>query len=161
MNALIWIVGIVVGVATFLFLAGLFLPQTRSLTREVTIKATRYKVWDVITDFAFQAQWRKSPNRVEMLDTAARQEKWREYPNQGRPFRSTSCQVAHPNCSTSGSGTVLTAGGRVNSPKRRVALSFVSLTCQNPESFAPGNFAGTVRPRRVYGDVRNRTQGTR
>lgn len=83
MKVFLWVVGILGGLATLLFVFGLFLPQAYSVTREVTIKAPRVKVWGIITDYASQAQWRKSLHRVEILDATNGKEKWREFPHRG------------------------------------------------------------------------------
>lgn len=83
MKIFLWLVGVLGGLAALLFVSGLFLPPARSLTREILINAPRVKVWQVITNYASQTQWRKSLIRVEILDATNGQERWREYPHRG------------------------------------------------------------------------------
>lgn len=55
----------------------------RPVLLQILINAPRVKVWQVITNYTSQTQWRKSLSRVEILDATNGQERWREYPHRG------------------------------------------------------------------------------
>ena len=81
-----WILWIVGGLAAFIALIviiGLMLPQNHVATRTLRLKQPPQAVWQAITDYANQPQWRSELKKIERLPDIDGHEAWKEYNSAG------------------------------------------------------------------------------
>jgi hypothetical protein len=79
---LMWILWIVGGLAAFIALIvviGMTLPQNHTATRTLRLKQPPAAVWQTITDYAAQPQWRSELKKIERLPDSNGHEAWKEY----------------------------------------------------------------------------------
>lgn len=70
-------------VAVGIYLYGMSQPAQQQLTVEKNIAAPADQVWQVMTDWGAQPQWRDDLEQVEVIDA----QNFVEYPKQGSPIR--------------------------------------------------------------------------
>jgi hypothetical protein len=77
-----WILWIVGGLAAFIALVvviGMMLPQNHTATRTLRLKQPPQAVWQAITDYAAQPQWRSELKKIERQPDSNGHEAWKEY----------------------------------------------------------------------------------
>lgn len=93
---LLWIAGGLAGLIVFVAAVGFALPEQHTASRTVRLKQPPEAVWEVITDFAGQAEWREEVQSVERLPDRDGREVWREVNSWGQPLTMETVELAPP-----------------------------------------------------------------
>lgn len=96
---MIWILVPVAVLASLLFIitaVGLSIPRSHVASRTLRMRQPPEIVWQVITDYESQPNWRKDLKTVERLPDREGREVWREVYQQGSPITLETAESAAP-----------------------------------------------------------------
>lgn len=86
MKYLFIILGVLLAVPVFAYMAGLFISESHTATASREFDVSAEKVWQAVTDVRGYGEWRNNVERIEVLSDSTRPLQWREFYSNDNPM---------------------------------------------------------------------------